>query len=523
MSATDNSYDRVPYKSLPFRQTHPDRLATIGRLLGLRSANVEHCRVLELGCASGGNLIPMAAAFPESTFVGLDSSGRQIEDGQRAIRELELTNIKLRHQDIREFGSDAEPFDYIVSHGVFSWVSNDVQQRLLQISSECLAPNGIAYVSYNTYPGWHMRGMIRDIMLYRAKFFETPETKLSQARELLSFLTKSVRADNNPYGLLLRHELETIQRADDSYLMHDHMEEINTPIYFHEFAERADSVGLRYLGEADYGSMSLKNFPDQVRSMLRSVSQDIVEIEQYMDFVRNRAFRQTLLCHREQPISHEPDLSALAQLRVASGAVSENEHVALRAGVDVSFRFQGAHLTTNDPVVKAALIRLREVWPRSIPFAELAASALSLAAGQPVAVESDVVSPQLRSLAGALHRGFEIGLVELTTIAPCGTTMVSDRPCAAKLARWQAAHFHQVTNLRHEIVPVNDLQRRLLRQLDGSRDVSGISDSLAACVARGELVFDQQSNRSETELSTVFRSRIPQLLQDFAKRSLLIG
>lgn len=72
------SYDEVPYESYPFAQTHPDRLATVATLLGLRPAPVEQCRVLELGCAGGGNLIPMALTLPESTFVGIDLSARQI-------------------------------------------------------------------------------------------------------------------------------------------------------------------------------------------------------------------------------------------------------------------------------------------------------------------------------------------------------------------------------------------------------------------------------------------------------------
>ena len=186
-----------------------------------------------------------------------------------------------------EFPLDEPQFDYIICHGVYSWVPDAVQQKILAICSQCLAPNGVAYVSYNTYPGWRMRGMIRDIMRYRAQFFEAPAEKLNQAWGLLTFLSNSVKSENNPYGMMLRSELESIVHSDDSYLLHEHLEDINEPVYFHTFAERASRAGLQYLGEADFGVMSVENFPEHIQGMLQSVSRDTVELEQYMDFLRN--------------------------------------------------------------------------------------------------------------------------------------------------------------------------------------------------------------------------------------------
>ena len=77
-STKDSSYDDIPYESHPFAQSHPNRLFTIGTLFGMRPTPVQKCRVLELGCAAGGNLIPMADYLPESQFVGVDNLARQI-------------------------------------------------------------------------------------------------------------------------------------------------------------------------------------------------------------------------------------------------------------------------------------------------------------------------------------------------------------------------------------------------------------------------------------------------------------
>ena len=170
-------YDLVPYSSHPFDQSHPDRLATIAHLLGMAAPAVETANVLELGCASGGNILPMAEQLPRSRLLGIDGSKRQIEIGLDSTRQAGLDNVELRHQNILDF-DDVGPFDFIISHGVLSWVAPDVQERIFQIVAESLAPNGIAYISYNTYPGWHVRRMIRDIMLYRARSFDAPTEKL---------------------------------------------------------------------------------------------------------------------------------------------------------------------------------------------------------------------------------------------------------------------------------------------------------------------------------------------------------
>src|SRR5262245_31623646 len=171
---TATSYDEVPYESLPFAQTHPDRLDTVATLFGMRPAGADRCRVLELGCAAGGNLIPMALSLPQSRFLGIDQSARQIADGQKIVEALGLTNVELKQLSITDVDAGFGAFDYIVCHGVYSWVPATVQDKILEVCATNLAPQGVAYVSYNTYPGWHMRGMLRNIMCYHARRFDDP-------------------------------------------------------------------------------------------------------------------------------------------------------------------------------------------------------------------------------------------------------------------------------------------------------------------------------------------------------------
>lgn len=82
------SYDEVLYPGYAYRQTHPDRLATMATLFGMTPAPVEGCRVLELGCGEGGNLIPMAFGLPRSQFLGIDLAQRPIQKGQAMVEAL---------------------------------------------------------------------------------------------------------------------------------------------------------------------------------------------------------------------------------------------------------------------------------------------------------------------------------------------------------------------------------------------------------------------------------------------------
>ena len=158
-----HTYDDVPYPDLCYAYTHPGRIAAIATLLGMQPTPVENCRVLELGCAGGGNLIPMAYGLPNSTFTGIDNSARQIEMAQQKATALGLDNITLQTMDIMEVAPDFGEFDYIIVHGIYAWVPPAVQDQLLAICQQNLAPQGVAYISYNTLPGWSMILMARSI------------------------------------------------------------------------------------------------------------------------------------------------------------------------------------------------------------------------------------------------------------------------------------------------------------------------------------------------------------------------
>ena len=185
--SSSNTYDEVPYPGGAFRASHPSHLGMVAKLFSLHPKPPSDCRVLELGCSMGSNLIPMAEGLPGSEFVGIDYGERQIEAGTKIIQDLGMENIQLQLKSILDVQEDLGKFDYILCHGVYSWVPKDVQQKILKIGKTHLSENGIMYVSYNTYPGWHFRGVVREMMRYHVEDFPSPREKVGQARGLLDF------------------------------------------------------------------------------------------------------------------------------------------------------------------------------------------------------------------------------------------------------------------------------------------------------------------------------------------------
>lgn len=561
-AAERTSYDEVPYDSYPFPQSHPNRLATIASLLGMSPAPLATCRVLEMGCASGGNLIPMAAAMPEAQFTGIDASKRQIEQGTKIVDDLELRNIELLHLDILNFqkqfskssvhdASDCRTqFDFIICHGVYSWVLDSVQDQILEICAEFLSPHGVAYISYNTNPGWRMRGMVRDLMSYRANFFETADAKTQEARALLDFLAAAVPTDNNPYGLLLNSELEMLRNKADHYLFHEHLEEHNEPLYFHEFVKRAAAKQLQYLGEAEFSMMAASNFPPNIEAMVRRLASngtpnfetvaasgkprvsreqrpsdelDVIQLEQYMDFVRNRMFRQTLLCLQDAPIHRESAPQRLLGMYVASSAAPAESIQDLNTRETVVFRRPGSSLTTSDPLVKASMTLLREAWPAPVLFEDLVTRAIENLCAGPLLVDSDKFHQDAMRVATPLLNCYATGHVDLYVEPFSFSLSIDEFPAASSLARRQVKRAASVTTLLHDTTRLNDLERRLLPLLDGTNDRAALVDALRADVAAGKLVLRDKGSpvTSEDRIAEILDDMISRQLAAIAQRGLL--
>ena len=422
-------YDRVPYPGHPFAQTHPDRLATVATLFGLRPAPPDACRVLELGCGDGGNLVPMAYGLPGTTFSGIDLAGRAIERARRLVSALGLDNVRFEHADLTAARGE---FDYVIAHGVYSWIEPTARDGLLAACRRHLAPGGVAYVSYDVLPGGHLREITRQMLRWHLRDVDEPEQRIAQARALLGAIVEQS-------GEMAPAAERALQQGDAA-LFHDELAPHHEAVLFTDFVAHAGRHGLRFLAEADVFEMDASVLPAPV--------DDPIEREQYLDFFKGRMFRQTLLCHAAAE-RHEPGLEVVGEMLAATPAQP--------AGGGVFRGPHGATLTTDHEGVRAALTRLGEAWPAALPVAELG--------------DGTVVD--------ALRRAYAANLVHLHVWTPALTITPSERPIASALARLQAAEGTRVTTLRHTSVEVADeLGRRLIGLLDGTRDRAALVGEL---------------------------------------------
>ena len=480
-------------------QTHPDRLATIATLLGIRAAPPAECRVLELGCGDGGNLIPMALGLTGSTFTGIDLAAQAVEHGRGLVNALGIKNITLLELDLMEAGPELGEFDYIIAHGVYSWVPQNVRERLLHICRANLASRGVAYVSYNAYPGFHRREMFRDMMRCSVEGVDEPADRVRRAIEFIGWLSLP-KAENPLTRALLAEELHHLQENDWWYVFHDDLAETNHAEYFHEFVAKARDHGLDYLGEADFLEMQSDIYADSTVEKLQRFSQgDLIRKEQYLDFIKGRRFRQTLLCRENNERHRSPQPEQLMALYFASTASPVSVAPDLRAGVWEEFRGpRGAAMRTDDQQVKRALMRLNRIWPQSMQFADLLAAA----------------GGSGESLAEALLQAYSAGLVEVNIRPHQFRAQADERPAASPLARLQAEQGNMVTTLRHTTEELaDDVDRCLVQLLDGTCDRSALEAALHLFVR----------SRATTGVEPVTPDSLNARLERLARQALLVA
>lgn len=523
-----STYDAVPYSVCAFPQTRPDRLAATAMLFGMRPAPPDACRVLELGCASGGNLIPLALAHPNSQLVGIDLSERQVEEGRRVADQLNLSNLDLRAISILDLEPDVGVFDYILVHGVYSWVPPEVQAAILDLCSRQLAPHGVAYISYNAYPGWHARGAIREMLWYHTRLIDDPAERIRAARTFITFLadatakTASAPSSGSPfvpggYVALIRQELALLRLVPDSYLLHEHLEEFNQPLYFHQFIQQAAQHGLQYLAEASVGTMMPERFGPQIAQTLRQISPDQLHLEQHMDFLRNQMFRQTLLCHAEVELATGLQPSAIKRLYVASAAKPVAEHVRFDSQESEEFRAPGnLSLHSSDPLMKAAMACLAENRSVPVPFAEL----LRTASEKLATSDATEVDTSAEALSMHLLHGLVNGLIELTASPPSYTGVLSDRPVASPYARLRAKEGGKIVNFRLERIAMGTPSRLVLTHLDGQHDIDSLSEIVRNWI-RSELASRKQNPVDSHTLEHRPAEYVRVLLEGFTRHALL--
>lgn len=434
-----DAYNDVAYVSDPNPACHPNRLAVIGRLLGLDTAPTATCRVLEIACGEGVNLLPAATSLPQAHFVGIDIAAAPLARAQRMADDLRLGNVRLLQCDLADLPADLGQFDYVIAHGVHSWLPDEVRARLLPAIAAHLAPAGVAFASYNTLPGCHLRRAVWDLLHHHTRGIGERRERMAAARALAPLFAGAV-AGLTPEQQAFHTEVRRAIEASEAELEHDNLAPVIHPVHFHEFVAEAARAGLAFLAEAEPASMLGTALAPDARRALGAM--DRLAREQYLDFVGFRRYRESLLCHA----------GALSRF-----VIQPDRALPLHAVATAALRLSTPRRVDGGDG-QALRDRLRAAFPRSVPVAELVAAPRRDAAGSQRPVEQLVVE------------AFVAGEADLRIAPAAAVATPGERPEAFAAARWLAREHAAVPSVYHEVVRLGaPLVRRLVTALDGTR------------------------------------------------------
>ena len=470
------SYDELPYDSLPLPETQPDFLAAVAKLHGFDAPDPSRARILELGCASGGNLIPLAWRWPESECVGVELSRVQAEAGAAFIAALGARNVRIVHGDLAALPDDLVQFDYIIAHGVFSWVPPAVQQALLDLCSRHLSPHGIAYISFNVAAGWQRLQPLRDALIERTSANLPAPARHAQAQRVLDELA----AEWSDPALL--KEIAYLKTAAPSYLFHEYLAEFNVPMRFGEFAAQLDTHGLRYVGEAG-PRRAVVELEDSWGLIPESMAGRWLDAEAALDEAHATRFRRALVARADAPCAQPPQAQALSSLAFYADLRSDEEIDLDAASEQCFLNPAGNVFPVAQTAMKAAVMVLSATYPGALDYSGLLTGARRVMAEYGVAESVDE-----NPFHDALFRLVMTHGVMPSVSAGSYVNEPGERPCAHDLARLQAkSPGWVVSGARHVAMDLDEPGRILLGLLDGRRTVDELAAIMQAMLAAAGL------------------------------------
>ncbi len=367
MPISSNPYDELPYTSSPIDWSALERLAVVSLLHGGPRPPLDVYRVLELGCGNGANLLPLAFYRRHATFVAVDGADSQIQIAGVRATALGLANIEFIHADFRE-AADAisGQFDFVIAHGILSWVPDEVRDALLELCAQSVRPGGLLYMNYNTRPGWNVRGLVREFLLAQTAAETNLRVRAQLAQEVAGKVVSAMTDLEQPYSRLLANEFRFVCEGNITWVAHEFLSPDNHPYWRSEFLELVGRYGFEYVADADF-NYSSGRIPEDLPARL--------ELER----ITGRSIEDTidLLCYRQlhSPIltlgpfnKNLPGLTEFGNLFVAScleRCPSSDENGT------VKFRHpSGYEVEAKENFMQEAFMKLHTQWPRGSRVAE---------------------------------------------------------------------------------------------------------------------------------------------------------
>lgn len=514
MNKTSTYDNRVAYPSFVFHHIRPDQIGAVAALHGVTQSDIAHCRVLELGCGDGANLLSIAYAMPDSTCVGIDLSQDRINEANANAQRIGITNAIFRAMDVMDFSPEEfGEFDFIIAHGLYSWVPEPVREHILSIYSSSLKPGGVGYISYNAYPGWHMRNALRDAMRFQSENIADPIEKLDSSLNFVQFLCETSKP-GSVYRAFLEDERKSFSARYKASLLHDDLNDVNQPFYFRDFIETISKHRLKFVSESEPVAFFDNPLPHFARELLEQLWDDPIRREQYLDFIRCARFRSTLVCHNSADPCYRPNVDAVETFFLSTRSDPKSENPVFTDDSEVTFTApHDTEFSTNHPFTKTALEVLSSSRPVRLTFNELAERVTDSFPD----LDKTTLAAERDQLKAYVLELIHSSIVEAKCFLPKFVHEVSNLPRMSEFARWQAeTGFEYATSLTGTSLTIaNDLVRAMIVLLDGSR-------------SRDQLIADllEQVSVPPDERGS-FESALPQLvdtnLKTFVKTALLIA
>lgn len=527
--AIGNEYDKVPYTSYPFDVCAPEFLKTRAILFGLNPPELSTARILDIGSASGGNVIRFASLYLDSYTLGIDLSEVQIERGQKKIAEMGLQNIELKAMSVMDLDESYGKFDYIICYGVFSWVPDSVKDKILEVTKTLLTNNGLALISYNTFPGWNQVNTVREMMMYHSKGIQDDVNKFIQAKYMLGFINESLQNDQTPYAKFMLEAADYMADKDDDYIWHEYLGTENTPMYFYQFIKKIRNVGLEYVCDAALLLMYTGTLPANVREKFSRIN-NIVDTEQYLDFINNTQFRSSILCHNGMSINRNIPLERLKLFYIVApflvpveretpGIYLHNEPISFYCNKENN----ELQINIKTKAGKAVFYVLAENPGNPLTVDEI----VELASKKVPDVPLEQIEKDFMQTLG--HMIF-LGYLKIFADKPIFTYKISDKPEISRIAAMNVnfhdkQKIHWVINQINEPVGFESHYVYILNLLDGKHSVAEIRNDIFEKLKTGEIVASNDDKRIENEkiLGNLADSLVREFLNRLRTNYCLVG
>ena len=463
-------YDEVCYVSSIVAPAAPEHLHLCGQWHALHTVSPCRFHFTELGCGDAANLLALAFYHSRCTFLGIDNSVAQLELALAGAARIGVTNLSFLHCDIRELNPDTlASSDYIVAHGLYSWVPEDAREAILRFCRRNLKPTGLAYISYNAQPGWAVRGLVRETLLRSPPVRDAPiQEKAARAIELAASLLEDMPSREYASAVLLADELERVRNGAPFYVLHEYLAEVNDGFWLGDFVRAARRHGLEYVCDAQFCRWEGRVSPE-LRARVARRSADQVEQEEMADLLGDRYFHASVLCRADAertPVSRD-ELWEQVHIATSLGALSDQFDLA--EGVVERFTgTNGVEITLSAAITKAAIVSLCPQWPRGSTLHDIRNRSKSLLAQYGFPVQDDCDS----HLRADLTTLFEAGQIDLRLREPRFTSEVPTHPEAHALARFEATQRTALSTPFHLPIPFDPAAMELVRQLDGRRSTA---------------------------------------------------